>query len=76
MQELVEYMVRMLVDNPDQVCVNEVEGERALVYEISVAEEDIGKVIGKGGRIANALRTIVKVAAMKTDSNATVEILS
>ncbi len=76
MQELVEYMVRALVDNPDQVHINEIEGETVLVYEVSVAESDLGKVIGKSGRIANALRTIVKAAAMKRDKKATVEILS
>ena len=76
MLELVEYMVRALVDDPDQVRVNEIEGETVAVYEVSVAEEDLGKVIGKGGRIANALRTIVKAAAMKREKKATVEILS
>ena len=76
MRELVELMVRSLVDEPDQANVNEVEGESIVVYEISVAQEDLGKVIGKGGRIANALRTIVKAAATKTERKATVEILS
>ena len=76
MVELVEYMVRALVDDPDQVRVNEIEGETVAVYEVSVAEEDLGKVIGKGGRIANALRTIIKAAAMKREKKATVEILS
>jgi len=76
MLELVEYMVRALVDDPDQVRVNEIEGETVAVYEVSVAEEDLGKVIGKGGRIANAIRTIVKAAAMKREKKATVEILS
>jgi len=76
MQALVEYMVRALVDNPEQVRVGEIEGETVVVYEVGVAEEDLGKVIGKSGRIANALRTIVKAAAMKRDKKATVEILS
>ena len=76
MLKLVEYMVRALVDQPDQVKVNEIEGEAVLVYEVSVADEDLGKVIGKSGRIANALRTIVKAAAMKREKKATVEILS
>lgn len=76
MLELVEYMVRALVDNPEQVDIREIEGESILVYEVAVAEEDLGKVIGKNGRIANALRTIVKSAAMKRDKKATVEILS
>ncbi len=76
MRELVELMVKSLVDEPDQARVNEVAGESVVVYEVSVAEDDLGKVIGKGGRIANAMRTIVKAAATKTDRKATVEILS
>jgi len=76
MRELVELMVKSLVDDPDQARVNEVAGESIVVYEVSVAEDDLGKVIGKGGRIANAMRTIVKAAATKTDRKATVEILS
>lgn len=76
MRELVEYMVRALVDNPEQVEVGEIEGESVVVYEVSVAEEDLGKVIGKSGRIANALRTVVKAAALKREKKATVEILS
>ncbi|MGD9495621.1 MAG: KH domain-containing protein [Armatimonadota bacterium] len=76
MRELVELMVKALVDDPDRARVNEVAGESVVVYEVSVAEEDLGKVIGKGGRIANAMRTIVKAAATKTDRKATVEILS
>ncbi|NLO07493.1 MAG: KH domain-containing protein [candidate division WS1 bacterium] len=76
MRELVELMVKSLVDVPDEARVNEVSGESIVVYEVSVAEEDLGKVIGKGGRIANALRTIVKAAATRSDRKATVEILS
>ncbi len=76
MRELVELMVRSLVDEPDEARVNEVSGESIVVYEVSVAEDDLGKVIGKGGRIANAMRTIVKAAAAKTERKATVEILS
>lgn len=76
MRELVELMVKSLVDEPEAARVNEVSGESIVVYEVSVAEDDLGKVIGKGGRIANAMRTIVKAAATKTDRKATVEILS
>lgn len=76
MRELVELMVRSLVDFPEDARVNEVSGESVTVYEVSVAESDLGKVIGKGGRIANAMRTIVKAAATKNDRKATVEILS
>ncbi|NLJ34718.1 MAG: KH domain-containing protein [candidate division WS1 bacterium] len=76
MLELIEYMVRSIVDNSEDVRVNEVEGETLVVYEVSVADEDIGQVIGKNGRIANALRTIVKSAAMTHGKKATVEIIS
>ncbi len=76
MRELVELMVRSLVDHPEEARVNEVAGESVTVYEVSVAESDLGKVIGKGGRIANAMRTIIKAAATKQDRKATVEILS
>lgn len=76
MRGLVEYMVRALVDNPEQVQVSEIESEAVVVYEVSVAEEDLGKVIGKSGRIANALRSVVKAAAVSRDTRATVEILS
>jgi len=69
-------MVTSLVDNPEQAKVNEVAGESIIVYEVSVADDDLGKVIGKGGRIANAMRTIVKAAASKASKKATVEILS
>ena len=76
MRELVELMIRALVDSPDDVEINEVAGESIVVYEISVREDDLGKVIGKGGRIANAMRTIIKAAGTKLDKKATVEILS
>ena len=76
MRQLVELMVKSLVDEPDKAHVNEVEGENIVVYEVSVAQEDLGKVIGKGGRIANALRTVVKAAATRANQKATVEIVS
>ena len=76
MVELVEYMVKALVDEPEAVSVNCVESESVSVYEVTVAPIDLGKVIGRHGRIANALRNVVKAAAMKDDKRATVEILS
>jgi uncharacterized protein len=76
MKELVEYMVRALVDEPDSVRVATTEGGSLTIYEVSVAPEDLGKVIGRHGRIANALRSVVKAAAMRTDERATVEIIS
>ncbi len=75
MQELVEYLVRHLVDNPDAVQVHLIEGERTILFEVHVAEEDMGKVIGKQGRTAAAIRTIVSAAAMKQNKKANVEIL-
>ena len=65
MHELVEMIVRALVDEPEQVVVNKVEGERSVIFEVRVAPDDLGKVIGKGGRIANALRTLVRAAGTK-----------
>ena len=76
MKELVEYIVKSLVDSPDYVVVNETAGSSVIILEISVGVSDIGKVIGKEGRIANAIRTIVKAAAAKSDKKVTVEILT
>ena len=75
MRELVEKLVQAIVDHPDEVQVTEVKGERTIVYEVRVAEEDLGKVIGKEGRIANALRTILKAAAAKLGKKVSLEIL-
>jgi len=76
MQELVEYLVKALVDDPEAVHVEAVEAANLTVFQVSVAPSDLGKVIGRGGRIADALRCIVKAAATKTRERATVEILS
>lgn len=76
MQELVEYMVRALVSQPEAVRINASPADGVTVYEVSVAPEDLGRVIGRQGRIANALRAVVKAAAMKMSNRATVEILS
>ena len=76
MKALVEYIVKELVDTPDEVKINETQGESIIILEISVADDDIGKVIGKEGRIANAIRTVVKAAAAKQQKKVTVEIMS
>jgi predicted RNA-binding protein YlqC (UPF0109 family) len=76
MKELVDYIVKSLVDSPELVRVNETAGSSIVILEISVGSNDIGKVIGKEGRIANAIRTIVKAAAAKSDKKITVEILT
>ncbi len=75
MKELVEIIAKSLVTHPDQVVVTETENENTVVIELRVAPDDMGKVIGKQGRIAKALRTIVKVAATKTDKKVVVDIL-
>lgn len=75
MKGLLEYLVSQLVDNPDEVEVKEIETNRETVLELRVASADTGKVIGKGGRIAQALRTVVKAAALKEGKRVTVEIL-
>ncbi|MDP3386261.1 MAG: KH domain-containing protein [Eubacteriales bacterium] len=75
MRELVEYIAKSLVDNPDAVSVNEVEGSQSLVIELKVAPEDMGKIIGKQGRIAKALRTLVKAAATKDNKRVIIEII-
>ena len=75
MKELVEFMAKSLVDNPDAVTVNEVDGEQSIILELKVAPEDMGKIIGKQGRIAKAIRTVVKAAALKQNKRVIVEII-
>lgn len=75
MKELVEIIAKSLVDNPNEVVVNEVEGEQSIILELKVAPEDMGKVIGKQGRIAKAIRTVVKAAAVKEEKRVVVEII-
>ena len=75
MKDLVEIIAKSLVDNPDEVHVNEVQGEQDLILELRVAPEDMGKVIGKQGRVAKAIRTVVKAAALNEDRKAVVEII-
>ena len=75
MKEIVEVIAKSLVENPDQVVVEEKEEDRVVIYELHVAPEDMGKVIGKQGRIAKALRTVVKAAATRENKKVTVEII-
>jgi predicted RNA-binding protein YlqC (UPF0109 family) len=75
MTELLEFLVRSLVEDPGAVVVEELEEDGDLVYEITVAEDDLGRVIGKGGRVANAIRTIAKAAAVRLDRRVIVDIL-
>ena len=74
-KELVETVVRYLVDNPTNVNVNMIEGERSVVLELKLLPEDVGKVIGKNGRIARALRTLLSAIAAKNGRKAILEIL-
>ncbi|HET9185440.1 MAG TPA: KH domain-containing protein [Solirubrobacterales bacterium] len=75
MTELLEFLVKSLVEDPEAVEVAELEEDGDLVYEISVADGDLGRVIGKGGRVANAIRTIAKAAAVRIDRRVIVDIL-
>jgi uncharacterized protein len=75
-KELIEYLVKELVDTPDQVVVQEIPGEEATTYEVRVAPDDLGKVIGKQGRIANAIRVVAKAVAMKNKKKVYVEIIA
>jgi hypothetical protein len=74
MKELVEVIAKSLVDNPDAVKVTEKESEKEIVVELNVAPSDMGKVIGKQGRIAKAIRAVVKAAASKDDKKVVLEI--
>ncbi len=76
MKAMLEIIIQGLVDDPDSVSVDEVDGSDGVVFEVTVAENDLGKVIGKDGRIANALRTVTRSLAVRDNRNATVEIMS
>jgi predicted RNA-binding protein YlqC (UPF0109 family) len=75
LKDLVDFMARSLVDQPDKVSVNEVAGEQTTVVELSVAKEDLGKVIGKQGRTAKSMRTILNAASTKLHKRSVLEIM-
>ena len=75
MKDLVKYIAQALVDNPDDVAVSEVEGEQTSVIELRVAKEDLGKIIGKHGRTAQSIRTILSAASAKNRKRAVLEIV-
>jgi predicted RNA-binding protein YlqC (UPF0109 family) len=75
MKELVKYIAKALVDNPDEVSVNEVEGEQTSVIELRVAKGDLGKIIGKHGKTAQSIRTILSAASAKMGKRAVLEIV-
>lgn len=75
MKELVEYMAKSLVNHPDAVVVREIERGESVTYRLSVAPDDMGRIIGKQGRVANAMRLLLRVAAVKDGRRATLEIV-
>jgi len=75
LRDMIEYIAKSLVDNPDEVKVTEIEGEQTAVLELKVAKEDLGKVIGKQGRTARAMRTLLGAASAKVKRRAVLEIL-
>jgi len=75
MKELVQYLAKALVSNPDAVEVKETEGENASVFELKVAKEDLGRIIGKQGRTAKSIRTILNAAASRTNRRVVLEIV-
>jgi predicted RNA-binding protein YlqC (UPF0109 family) len=75
MKDLLEFLTKALVEDPEAVQVEELEEDGDLVFEITVADEDLGRVIGKGGRVANAIRSVAKAAAVKIDRRVIVDIL-
>jgi predicted RNA-binding protein YlqC (UPF0109 family) len=75
LRDLVMFIAQAIVDEPDKVTVNEVEGERAVVFELRVSPDDMGKIIGRKGRVIHAVRALVQAAAAKEGKRATVEIL-
>jgi predicted RNA-binding protein YlqC (UPF0109 family) len=74
-RELIEFLVRVLVEDPDAVEVEELEENGDVVLEVTVADDDLGRVIGRGGRIANALRSVARAAATREERRVIVEIL-
>jgi len=75
MKELIEYIAKALVDHPEDVRVDEITGGRSIVYELHVARSDMGRVIGKRGRVANATRSLLRVAAVRSGRRAMLEIV-
>lgn len=74
-KDLVEYIVKSLVDNPDEVEVNEIAGESAIVLELRVADSDTGRVIGRNGRVINSIRTLLQSLAAKEGKRVNLEVI-
>ena len=75
MKELIEYVAKALVDHPEDVSVEEFDGARSMVFELRVARSDMGRVIGKNGRVANAMRSLLHVAASRSGKRTNLEII-
>ena len=75
MKDILETIIKNLVDNKDAISINEVEGESAIVYEVKVEKSDMGKVIGKQGKIANSIRTVMKAVASREHKKVSIEFL-
>ena len=75
MKELLEIIIKNLVLDKDAVSINEIEGERSIIFEVKVAESDMGKVIGKEGRVAKSIRTLIKAVASKEQKRVTIELI-
>ena len=75
MKEILETIIANLVDNKDQIEINEIQGTKSVVFEVKVHESDMGKIIGKQGRIAKSIRTVMKAIAAKENKKATVEFI-
>lgn len=75
MKEVLETIIKNLVDNQDAVEIKEVEGEKTIIFEVKVAEEDMGKIIGRQGKIAQSIRTVIRAVANRKDKKVTVEFI-
>ena len=75
MKEILETIIKNLVDNQDAVEIKEIEGEKNIIFEVKVAEEDMGKIIGRQGKIAQSIRTVIRAVANKKDKRVTVEFI-
>lgn len=75
MKDILETIIMNLVENKEAVSINEIQGEQSIIFEVKVAEEDMGKVIGKQGKVAKAIRTLIKAVAAKEQKRVTIEFI-
>ncbi len=76
MYKMVEFLVKSIVDNPQAVEIKEIQGEKVIIYEVKVDNSDVGKVVGRNGRIINSIRTIVRAAASKERKKVSIELMA